>query len=389
MNCRWGHSVKQRTYYYGVDLVRFVCALMVAAFHIGFSCWASPTSGGSRILENSYAFPNLAWLLWPGWVGVEIFFVISGFVISASAEKASAVSFVKGRMLRLYPAAWVCATITLLLLINENDPKTFAYPTTMALFPLGPWIDGQYWTLGVEIAFYALIFMLIAAGGLSKIFHVAAALGIASTCYTIAVALGVDQLQFLSHGVWRLTLLNYGADFAIGVLLLAFAQRRFSRAKLYLVLFLLIGVAAEIYVHAAGMSGRTTNAPFELVDRWPLPFALFLIGVGAIMASVRYSSRIAQAPQSVRSMIRAMGLATYPLYLIHFSIGIALVRNLVRAGVPPLAAFIGTLIALTLIAFAIASYIEPRIRAIMRRMLDPLETRVLFRILPARFVTTR
>ena len=46
-----------------------------------------------------------------GWIGVEIFFVISGYVIASSAEGAAPRTFLRRRAQRLLPAAWVCATI--------------------------------------------------------------------------------------------------------------------------------------------------------------------------------------------------------------------------------------------------------------------------------------
>src|SRR5436305_15044411 len=80
-----------KEYIYGLDIMRFTAALSVAVFHF---TWQT---------EN-------AWLMPCGWVGVQIFFVISGIVIANSAYGATAPSFAFGRFLRLYPAAW-CAVI--------------------------------------------------------------------------------------------------------------------------------------------------------------------------------------------------------------------------------------------------------------------------------------
>jgi exopolysaccharide production protein ExoZ len=69
------------------------------------------------IFGNVVHFHPLAQFTWFGWVGVEVFFVISGFVITNSARGASPIEFLKGRVLRLYPAAWICATLSLFALI--------------------------------------------------------------------------------------------------------------------------------------------------------------------------------------------------------------------------------------------------------------------------------
>ena len=375
----------KRSYYFGIDIVRFACALAVAAFHIGFSCWASPTSGGAKLLQHSYTLPDLAGLLWPGWVGVEIFFVISGFVISGSAEKANAVSFVKGRMLRLYPAAWICATITMVVLLINHHARAKAYLSSLLLFPGGPWIDGQYWTLGVEIIFYALVFLLMVFGRKNLIYALAAVIGVASTLTTVAIFLGADQLTFLSRGVWRLTLLNYGADFALGIMIHAWASGRMDRWKLALSAIFLVGIAAEIHEHTAGMSGRVTNSPIVLIDRWELALALFLVGLVGILLSVRYCASFDRWPDAAKGLLRRLGLATYPLYLLHFSVGIALVRELVQAGTPPTLAFLIGLAVLVLAAIAIAEFVEPVVRRGLRFVLDRIESSFVVRSLPAKF----
>jgi peptidoglycan/LPS O-acetylase OafA/YrhL len=375
----------KRSYYFGIDIVRFACALAVAAFHIGFSCWASPASGGAKLLQHSYALPDLAGLLWPGWVGVEIFFVISGFVISGSAEKANAVSFVKSRMLRLYPAAWICATITLVVLLINHHARAKAYLSSLLLFPGGPWIDGQYWTLGVEIIFYALVFVLIVLGRKNLIYALAAVIGLASTLTTVAIFLGADQLAFLSRGVWRLTLLNYGADFALGIMIHAWASGRMDRWKLALSAIFLVGVAAEIREHTAGMSDRVVNAPFALVDRWELALLLFLVGLAGILLSIRHCAAFDRWPDTAKGLLRRLGLATYPLYLLHFSVGVALVRELVQAGVPPVPALLLGLAVLVLAAVAIAEFAEPAVRRGLRWVLDRIESSFVVRWLPAKF----
>ena len=137
-------------YLYGVDALRFICALMVTVFHLGFASWASP-----GLLRN-YRMSEIENFAQPGWVGVELFFIISGLVIVNSAASADAGSFVRGRVLRLYPAMWICASVVLVFIAMKDGvhPGIFVkYLSSMMLFPFGPWLDGQFWTLGCEIGF--------------------------------------------------------------------------------------------------------------------------------------------------------------------------------------------------------------------------------------------
>src|SRR5882724_10068361 len=159
--------VKRRGYVYGIDIIRFLAALSVVGFHLGY-------------LNDVADFKAIWPVTWFGWIGVEVFFVISGFVIANSANGKSPIQFLKGRALRLYPAVWCCATLTLIVRSAVSDEKFVdllpSYLRSLTLIPKGPWIDDVYWTLAVEIGFYTLIFLLLCAGLFSLLSRVALAL---------------------------------------------------------------------------------------------------------------------------------------------------------------------------------------------------------------------
>jgi peptidoglycan/LPS O-acetylase OafA/YrhL len=140
----------------GLDIIRFVAAALVMFYHLG---------------TGKEDFPELFGVSWSGFVGVEIFFVISGFAITYSAASASALSFLRSRIVRLYPAVWICATVSVATVwtFNLESPLHLlhGYFNSLVLFPFRPWADGVYWTLGIEMAFYAAIFCLLAV----KSFH--------------------------------------------------------------------------------------------------------------------------------------------------------------------------------------------------------------------------
>src|SRR5689334_12900580 len=84
------------------------------SFHFGYYGWASQVSTRGAMWAHATAFPELLPMTWFGWVGVQIFFVISGFVIANSANAVSPIAFARSRVLRLYPAVWLCAPVTLM-----------------------------------------------------------------------------------------------------------------------------------------------------------------------------------------------------------------------------------------------------------------------------------
>ena len=94
----------------GLDVVRFGTALLVMMFHLCY--WRN-----GRVAPDSDAF-NATW--WFGWVGVEIFFTISGFVIAFSAQNSEPKKFALSRLVRIVPMVWICASIALLATLTMS-----------------------------------------------------------------------------------------------------------------------------------------------------------------------------------------------------------------------------------------------------------------------------
>ena len=363
-------------YFYGIDVVRFVSALLVAFFHLGFSCWASPTSGAAEALRGAYALPQLAEWTWFGWVGVEIFFVISGFVITSSAAQATPVQFFNSRALRLYPAVWICATATLIVILASGLPASwFSYATSMVLLPSGPWIDGQYWTLGVEIVFYAIVFVLLLMGRFERVGQVAIAMALISATFLLALTLN-PELRFLTTGIWRLTLLYYGVYFSLGIFIRLWISGSMRFPHWMAALVCLAAAALQTRFHSIEMGGRVVFSPVSLADHWYVATLAFYTGFAAICLSVFHRSRFAVLPDGVLRALRILGLATFPLYLLHFKIGVLLARRLVLWGVPPIAALLATILIMVALAVVIAAQLEPRVRAALKRALIYVEGRL-------------
>jgi peptidoglycan/LPS O-acetylase OafA/YrhL len=71
------------------------------------------------------------------------------------------------------------------------------------------------------------------------------------------------------------------------------------------------------------------------------------------------------------------GIATYPLYLIHNAVGIAMMAVLIGAGVAGWAALLGAIIGVVMLSLVIAKYAEPPLRKQLARLIDG--TRFAFR----------
>jgi peptidoglycan/LPS O-acetylase OafA/YrhL len=337
----------EKEHYFGVDLLRFFAALLVVLNHFGIFAWNAPTMASTA---RSIAFPALVPASWFGWVGVEIFFVISGFVIAASAQHATASNFVKNRIIRVAPALWICSTLALVVQLTSNQPIDAlfaAYVRSLVLSPIGPYIDGIVWTLVVEAAFYFLIFMTLLAGQFGRINRIAAALGAASAAFLILFACAeyfhnipvfANIAAVCGRFYFKLTLLRYGVFFACGILLWYGFEGGFDRLTSALIAVFITFGAAEIMIQSAEIDHVTLlrsepGAWFPpLVGRAMFTMCIWLGGVAGLVLSVKFKSKIYSRLKIHSSFLRKVGLLTYPLYLNHFVLGMTLVPALFALG---------------------------------------------------------
>ena len=206
---------------------------MVMVFHLAFWSWAG--RGTIDVSCRTYLhFPELTPVAWVGWVGVEIFFVLSGFVIAYSAEGSSAFAFFRSRFLRLMPAVWICASLVfVVLLVGEMVPLkelTGHYLKSLALIPKHPWIDPVYWSLCVEVFFYGFILGLLITNRFRQVELFMGAIGIISALVWLIFSLSLIMptrfgfllpvLERIEYS-WKLQLLlvRHGCLFALGVYL--------------------------------------------------------------------------------------------------------------------------------------------------------------------------
>ena len=343
---------------WGIDVIRFVAAVLVAFFHL---TWQEPSVAG---------------IAWYGWVGVQIFFVISGVVIARSADDTTPMRFMQSRILRLYPAAWVCAVISLLFALSVYgwDP-VFAARFVGSFLLCSPFLASAYWTLPIEIAFYGLIFFVLMAGSFSRMERLAAALSIASTAYVIAYALQVAGLFSgpnldLGYGWKNMTLLRHGIYFAAGIFISLWASGRLTRIGT--AAFALAAAAAplEIACRTAELVPKARTHVDSLAE-WTVPVTVWGIALGAIILSALWERAI-KPPPAFFAAARAIGLATYPLYLLHEQVGTAVRDVLIGGDVPLLSAVAAAVAGTSLLALGIALLLEPPLRDLTRCWLASL-----------------
>ena len=253
----------------------------------------------------------LSFDLGPGHFGVELFFIISGFVILMTIERKQTVrEFAISRTARLMPAfraALVMATVIRILspvpVLDTPTVLQFLANLTMApsLFGQTP-MDMPYWTLTYELVFYVGMGLILALGMLrwAEWFGL---LAIAVSCLLIAT---VDvRLHYRTSIV---LLVYYSNFFLIGICLYrihAHMARPITWAAL----------VVAIAVTALGGGERSFDAPGHVY--LPLTIAFTALVWFAIS---RHGKWLAWRP------LVLLGVISYPLYLVHVVLGFAVIR---------------------------------------------------------------
>ncbi|HML27603.1 MAG TPA: acyltransferase [Hyphomicrobium sp.] len=365
-----------RAHIYPLDAIRFFAALCVMLFHLSFYDWASTSSVVGQMFANATSFPQAAPYTSFGWVGVEIFFVISGFVIANSANNSSPIAFVKSRVLRLYPAAWISVVFTLAawLLVGDVTARhlTAEVLRSVTLWIFGPWVDGVYWSLAVELVFYAIIFVVLASGRFDRLTLVAWALMALSAVFLTSfifdpalynsqlgskIALYSDVLQF-----------RYGSFFALGIWMWLYSRHALRRGDTF-------GMAAAFAVSILEIVGRSHDmAKWEVHPGVPvsqvLPAAVWIATIAVMLVVVRGGERFAPSSPRLQMTCKNLGLMTYPLYLTHSVVGAFMIREMVRLGVDPWLSLAVAVLSMLSLAYVISRYGEPAVRKRLRAAWD-------------------
>ncbi len=286
-----------------LDLLRLVAALAVVGFHFLFR--GELASDG-----HDQAYPSASGFAIYGYLGVNLFFLISGFVIAWSAEGRDFARFALARFARLYPGFIVCMTITFLTLLIAADP---AFPVSFVQFvanlimfspALGqPFMDGVYWSIVLEVIFYGWVAVALFFGVFERW-----KTGLLAGWLLLSAA----NEFLLGSGALRLIFLTeYGPLFVAGILLHHMHSRGYSLEGLSLFI-------AAFFMSTATMISGQGWMQVHYGQAVPLT-GLVLANItiyGLMLAAIRFNGSIASSP-----LILMLGGLTYPLYLLHQHIG--------------------------------------------------------------------
>lgn len=310
-------------------------------------------------MMSSVSYNPLSQIAAYGYLGVELFFMISGFVIAISAYGRTASDFAVRRTIRLYPAFWAAMALTALATALWGSPEMsvswlqIAANLTMApnVFDQ-PLVDGVYWTLLNELIFYGMIFifLLFRAGRWLEPFFPAWALAIAVIPH-VAPSLGSRPLI---GGLFSF--------FAAGAIISTIQRRGWQWWQVF-------GLLASFYAAI-----RYVIADVERLNAATGPFEQSTLTTCLIVTAF-FVVMIVQALPPVRSWrlprSRLVGSLTYPLYLLHAHLAFIFFNHFSNDGNKWL------LYALALALVLVVSYglhmlVEVKAKRLWRRFFDTL-----------------
>ena len=293
----------------GFDLIRLLAAVMVIYGHS--AALTGATAPGC--LGNSIST-----------IGVKVFFVISGFLITRSwAGDPSLLRFVQRRVLRILPGLACICLLSVLVLgsvftrLRWSDyftaAVTWQYLWNIALFPIynlpavfdhntyPSAVNGSLWSLPAEVAMYVLVPVLLGrSGAKDKLAPSVCALGITASGLWF-VWLHPSAHVPVIYGSSLTSLLDAAPYFQAGMLYALLGLERYSRP----ILSLLMLAAAAWTVHAFGTPHGPDGSIAEMLLLLLLPFATISCGTLAL--------------QPLRRALEA-GDFSYGLYLYGFPV---------------------------------------------------------------------
>lgn len=285
-----------------LDALRGLAAMAVVLFHF--------TTKFRELYAPSAELPfEVSW----GHYGVNLFFIISGFVIFMTLSRSRDWrDFVVSRFSRLYPAYWfaVALTFTVVAWLGLPGKEVGLSDAVLNLLMFQTWlkvpsVDGVYWTLLVELHFYVLALLLFLYNQMQQWVRWIWLLFLLRLAYRLSSHfLGID----LPYIVQFALILDYIPWFALGISVYFLVERtNYDRRSVWITV---LGALALLLL-SGGLK-------------------LLLIAM-ACFAAVLLAAR-GRLVGSGGPILVWLGAISYTLYLLHEHIGWAVMRQMSIAG---------------------------------------------------------
>jgi exopolysaccharide production protein ExoZ len=336
-------EVQTSSYFRNIQSLRGVAALLVLTFHV-------------YAVEGKYfgehVVPGILGAF--GTCGVDLFFVISGFVMTSVTRlqfgsREAAVGFLKRRVMRIYPLYWFYSLIVFAVMlvmpqwVNSSTGHHVEVVRSFLLLPSATLpLLLQGWTLVYEMFFY-VVFAVFLASITERQFTKALILWAAVTC-GLAYLLETGRISGPSLQIVGDPLV---LEFISGCFCaLAWPAMRGARS------FVLLAAAAVSIIVSAAI-GR--HVGLDEIIHW----RAFYFGVPAFLLVLGAVSMEAHMRVTAPRVLRVLGDASYSLYLSHVLVISAVGRIYARFALDKFGPAIGTL--LCIVTAIVAGFLSYRV----------------------------
>jgi peptidoglycan/LPS O-acetylase OafA/YrhL len=318
--------------YRTLDAWRALAALAVVTFHC----------------TNTVVAPEMGWwarLLLSGWIGVFVFFPISGYCILAAVwrtENGTLTQFFARRWRRIAPPYWASIVVALVVAVaaapfNHTSlrdyhltPGTWLSMVTLTQVWLraGSAVNPVYWSLCYEEQFYLIVGLTLLAPGRYRLPLLTAVTALSGLYQT-----SLWPARLRADGLF----LAYWLEFACGLAAFVWIRRPAHRvwaAAIFAIVVMRIGLSADF------------------------PLLVSAGAAAAFIALSRYDSLIAAT--AAGAMLMRLGAFSYSLYLVHVPIGGRIVNTLRRLPLPLLVPSLVAIPASLLAGWSFYSTVERR-----------------------------
>ncbi|MCC6286902.1 MAG: acyltransferase [Chitinophagaceae bacterium] len=282
-----------------IDGLRGVAAILVLISHY---TWAYDRYF-NLLEEHAFHFPY-------GDIGVEIFFIISGFVIFMTITKVKTIKeFFINRFSRLYPTYWLCMLITLCVITLLPVPKLGHYTVKEILTNLTMmsglinvrYIDQVYWSLEIELFFYAIMAVIFYCRGLKDIDYIVIVWLLLSA---VSVFMNFPGEKY----VRKILILNWAPLFITGI---AIYKVKLKEATILNHITILVAFIIYSYnVHE--------KYPFDIIPNILITIAYLVFYIYALKGMPFLKNRV----------LLFFGTISYALYLLHNVVGYAILYRI-------------------------------------------------------------
>lgn len=332
-----------------LDALRGIAALGVVLFHY-MVAFANQYDNASDI------FPIFRYFRY-GKHGVELFFIISGFVIFMSLERTkNSLDFVFGRFSRLYPTYWTAVILSFMLIKIAKLPylqfswKDALINLTMLQQFFGvPPIDGNYWTLAIELCFYIIMLLLHNINILKRINTVAIVWLI---LISVNLLLEKSQILLLNSNLGTFLILDYAHLFIIGTLLYKIFLGK--ETLIYKYTLIIACLLFDLFKYGSEHSLFVT-----------LFTTIFILVIRGRLAYLNWKPLL------------FLGTISYSLYLTHLNLGLVTIKTLEKSGLNINICILISLMLALLVASTVTFLIEKPIMKFMKEQYRDWQDRMI------------